>query len=80
MEDISSYCGNIESIADICSIYQQTNQQKYALINNTLSENKDQETEQDILMECLTNIALDFNAENRDVDSDELIVKFFFDL
>lgn len=69
MEDISLYCSNIESISDICSIYQLINQNKSVSMNSTVSVVSNQEEEQEKLLECLTNIALDFNTENVDVDS-----------
>ena len=71
MEDISLYCDNIESIADICSIYQKLSQKRSPVSYNMVRAIEVKENKQDELMERLTNIALDFNSRNSINDSDD---------
>ena len=64
MEDISSYCGSIDKISDICSIYCSTSKIKYYKMSSTnvISE-KDEHVEEELLQR-LSNLALDFNSGN----------------
>jgi len=62
MEDISSYCGNINSIADICSIYQTVTHRNSVFNNNKKRQNEDKNEKTDQMVQRLTDIALDFNG------------------
>ena len=72
VEDISSYCGNIDKVTDICSIYHSTSKQKFTEISdvNVMSDKREDDEEE--MLKRLINLALDFNASNGSNDNDSI--------
>ena len=62
MQDISSFCGTIESISDVCSIYHTISKQKDMKLGNIKVPDDELKRNEEEMMKCLTDLALDFNA------------------
>ena len=72
IQDISSYCGKIDSVSEICSIYQSTSRQKRSQISNITMNKVDENENEEVMMQGLTNLALDFNNGNGNNLSDNI--------
>ena len=70
MDEISSYCGNIDSINDICSIYLNASRPKSIILGNLKIPDEKLKRDEEEMMNRLTNLALDFNAGNGNCKSD----------
>ena len=69
MNDISSYCSSIDSVNDICSIYQSMSRQHSTISNVDNRTSNRNEQNADEMLARLTDIALDFNAGNGNSES-----------
>ena len=64
IEDISLFCGRIDSVDDICSIYQTMSKQNLIKLDTTQVTDYQMKINEEEMMRRLTNLALDFNAGN----------------
>ena len=64
MQDISLFCGTIEKVSDICSIYQTMSKENFMKIGEVQISDFPHQKNEEEMMERLTNLALDFNAGN----------------
>ena len=72
MEDISSYCGNIDKVTDICSIYHSMTKSKFFKISDmNFTNTKNKKNEEEILQR-LANLALNVNTSNGKDDVENL--------
>ena len=73
MQEISSYCGNIDSINDICSIYLTASRPKNIILGNLKLPDENLIRDEEEMMKRLTNLALDFNAGNGSCNNDNIV-------
>ena len=72
MHEISSYCGNIDSINDICSIYHTASRPQNILLESLKVPDEKLMLDEEEMMKRLTNLALDFNAGNGNNVNDDI--------
>ena len=72
MHEISSYCGNIDSISDICYIYHTASWPKYIILGNLNVPDENLKNDEEEMMKRLTNLASDFNAGNGNRKIDDI--------
>ena len=72
MQEISSYCGTIDSINDICSIYHTASRPRNIILESLKVPDEKLKHDEEEMMKRLTKLALDFNAGNGNRNDDDI--------
>ena len=73
MQEISSYCGNIDSINDICSINHTTSRPQNIIFETLKVPDERLKHDEEEMMKRLTNLVLDFNTGNGNRNDDDIV-------